>query len=88
MLSHGVRHQKGGGHMSGMSVNKLKGKIVEKGLSIKTLADLIGIYRATLYRKLSNNGDTLLVREANSIVSALNLSSDEAVAIFFNPDVA
>lgn len=74
--------------MSGMSVNKLKGKIVEKGLSIKTLADIIGIDRATLYRKLSNNGDTLLVREANSIVSALNLSSDEAVAIFFNPDVA
>ena len=74
--------------MSGMSVNKLKGKIVEKGLSIKTLADIIGIDRATLYRKLSNNGDTLLIREANSIVSALKLSPDEAVAIFFSSDVA
>ena len=74
--------------MSGMNVNKLKGKIVEKGLSIKTLADIIGIDRATLYRKLSNNGDTLLIREANSIVSALKLSPDEAVAIFFSSDVA
>lgn len=71
-----------------INVNKLKGKIVERGMSISSLAEIMGIDRATLYRKLSNDGDTMLVKDANSIVSALGLSADDAVAIFFAQFVA
>lgn len=71
-----------------VNVNKLKGKIVENGMTVTTLAEKIGMDRATLYRKLSNNGETMLVKDANAIVSAMNLTSEEALAIFFSQIVA
>jgi len=74
--------------MTNVNINKLKGKIVENGMTIGSLAEKIGVDRATLYRKMSNNGETMLVKDANSIVAALNLSVDDAVAIFFNQFVA
>lgn len=71
-----------------MDVNKLKGKIVEKGLNVETLARKIGIDRSTLYRKLNKQGDTLTVREVNIICKELGLSKDEAMDIFFRNIVA
>ena len=71
-----------------ININMLKGKIVEKGMTVTDLAQKMGIDRATLYRKMENNGATMLVRDANNIVSVLNLTSDEAVAIFFSQFVA
>ena len=70
------------------NINKLKGKIVENGTTVSELAKKIGMDRATLYRKLNNNAETLLIKEANAIITALGLTSDEAVAIFFNHLVA
>lgn len=74
--------------MTGVNINKLKGKIVENGLTVTVLAEKIGLDRATLYRKISNNGDTMLIKDANAICVALNLSVDDAVAIFFSQYVA
>lgn len=74
--------------MMNVNVNKLKGKIVENGMTVSTLAEKIGVDRATLYRKLSNNGETMLVKDANAIVSALHLTSEDALAIFFIQFVA
>ncbi|AUJ26587.1 helix-turn-helix domain-containing protein [Virgibacillus dokdonensis] len=71
-----------------MNVNKLKGKIVENEMNIRELAEKIGVDRSTLYRKLNNKGDTLSIKEANRIVYVLNLTKEEATAIFFNIDVA
>ena len=71
-----------------ININKLRGKIVESGLTVAELAQKIGIDRSTLYIKLSNDGDTMLVKDANAIVAALNLSADDAVSIFFNQIVA
>lgn len=71
-----------------VNVNKLKGKIVEKGETVGTLAEKIGVDRATLYRKMSNNGETMLVKDANNIVFALDLTLEEAMAIFFSQLVA
>jgi DNA-binding Xre family transcriptional regulator len=71
-----------------VNVNKLKGKIVERGMNVSELAEQIGIDSATLYRKLSNNGDTILIKEANLIAQVLELSKDEAMSIFFNQIVA
>lgn len=71
-----------------MNVNKLKGKIVENGLSIPELADKIGLDKSTLYRKLNSNGETFTIKEANLIFIELKLTKNEAVDIFFNQKVA
>lgn len=66
------------------NVNKLRGKMVESGVTVKMLAERLGISRSSLYRKLKGDGGTLFIREANLIVEALSLTPDEATAIFFN----
>lgn len=71
-----------------MNVNKLRGKIVEKGMSIESVANNIGVDRSTLYRKINSNGDTLTVSEANLICKILELSEREAMSIFFTNYVA
>lgn len=71
-----------------MNVNKLKGKIVENGQTVESLAKEMGIDRASLYRKLQNDGKTMLIRDANNIASILGLSPSDALAIFFNQSVA
>lgn len=71
-----------------VNVNKLRGKIVEKGMNVDKLSKEIGIDKSTLYRKLGNDGDTLTVREANQICEILELTGDEAMAIFFKNYVA
>lgn len=66
-----------------MNINKLKGKIVEKGLNVETLAALIGIDRSSLYRKL-NKSERITVGEANKMKEVLEMSSEEATNIFFD----
>ena len=71
-----------------INVNKLKGKIVENGMTVSSLAEKIGIDKATLYIKLNNNAEALMLKEASAIVDILHLSIDEATAIFFSQFVA
>lgn len=71
-----------------VNINKLKGKIIESGETVATLAEKIGVDRSTLYRKMSNNGATMLIKDANNIVVALDLTTEEAMAIFFGTTVA
>ena len=71
-----------------VNTNKLKGKIVECGLSVEKLAEIVGIDKATLYRKINANGETFLIREADAISKALNLTASEVNAIFFSQYVA
>lgn len=66
-----------------MKILKLKGKMVEKGMNVETLASIIGIDRATLYRKF-NDGEKITVGEAVKINDALNLTREEAYDIFFS----
>ena len=71
-----------------VNVNKLKGKIVECGLNIAELAERIGLDKATLYRKINNNCESVSIREANLIAKELHLTADDIHAIFFNQYVA
>ncbi|MDU2491663.1 MAG: helix-turn-helix transcriptional regulator [Clostridium celatum] len=71
-----------------INIQKLKGKIIEKGLSISELAQKIDINRATLYRKLKDNGENISIKEANLIVKELGLTVEEANSIFFENYVA
>lgn len=74
--------------MDGINVNKLRGRIVEKGFSVASLAAKLGMDKATLYRKLGSGGKSMTVQDANRIVEALGLSADEATSIFFSQVVA
>lgn len=69
-----------------MNVNKLRGKIVERGLNVGELAERIGMDRATLYRKMKDQ--SFSVREARLLSKELDLTSDEVMAIFFTNYVA
>lgn len=69
-----------------LDIQKLKGKIVEKGKSVETLSREIGINPSTFYRKLNNN--SFEIEEADRIVSILALTGAEATAIFFSQLVA
>lgn len=64
-----------------MNINKLKGKIVEEGMNVETLAERIGIDRSSMYRKL-NNFEKITIGEAVKIKAVLNLSNEEATDIF------
>ena len=65
-----------------VNVNKLKGRIVEKGMNVETVAKRIGIERSSLYRKL-NNFEKITIGEARKLKDVLELSDEEASAIFF-----
>jgi len=71
-----------------VNINKLKGKVIENGLTIEKLADKINIDRSTLYRKINHNGETFTIKEANLIAKTLKLTADDVNAIFFNQIVA
>jgi plasmid maintenance system antidote protein VapI len=64
-----------------MNINKLKGKIVERGMNVEALAECIGINRASLYRKL-NDAEKITIGEAAKMKDALEMSDDEAYEIF------
>jgi plasmid maintenance system antidote protein VapI len=70
------------------NVDKLKGTIIEKRLSPEKVAELIGIDKSTMYRKLNNGGDEFTIKQADSISKVLGLTAEEAQAIFFSQFVA
>lgn len=65
----------------------LKAKMVENGMTQEQLSQRLGIDRSTLNRKLKNI-DSFTVGEAKLLRNVLNLSSNEAVDIFFSQNVA
>ena len=64
-----------------VNIGKLKGKIVERGINVETLAVMIGIDRSSLYRKL-NNAEKITIGEASKMKEALEMTDDEAYDIF------
>lgn len=71
-----------------MNVNKLRGRIVERGLTMAEVANHLDINRASLYRKMNSEGETLTIKEANKIVELLEINPEEATEIFFGEPVA
>ena len=71
-----------------VNIYKLKGKVVENGVTIERLAAEIGMDRATMYRKIKAGGENFSIKEADLIVKSLRLNKEEAVNIFFSQYVA
>ena len=67
-----------------VNINKLKGKVVENGVTLERLAAEIGMDRATMYRKIKAGGENFSIKEADLIVKSLRLNKEEAVNIFFS----
>ena len=66
-----------------MNILKLKGKMVEKGFNVETLAANMNINKSTLYRKFDTSGEKFTVGEALKIKDILGLTNDDARDIFF-----
>jgi transcriptional regulator with XRE-family HTH domain len=63
-----------------INANKLRGRVVENGLTMRALAARLGVNESTLHRKLQNSGFT--IHEAQEIAKILNLSAEDVMAIF------
>lgn len=69
--------------MGTVNVRKLKGKLTEQGKNVVDLGEMIGYDRSAIYRRLANNGASMTIDDANRIITALKLTQDEAISIFF-----
>lgn len=67
---------------------KLRGVMAGKGITQEKLAEIIGINRTTLIRKMKNDGLQFTVEEVQKIASALALTAQEVLDIFFTTKVA
>lgn len=70
------------------NTDKLKGIIVERRLTVEKTAALIGVDKSTFYRKLNDGGEDFTIKQADKLVEVLDLSPQEAQAIFFSQFVA
>lgn len=66
-----------------MKLNKLRAKIVEMNMNVATLAELIEVDRATLYRKL-NDAERFTVGDVRKMKEALQMTNEEACDIFLD----
>lgn len=66
-----------------VNIRKLKAKLVEKDISIIELANVLGIDKSTVYRKLNKSGENFTVKDIGKISKALSLTYDDIKSIFF-----
>lgn len=81
MISFNCRVKRDRNEVLALNANKLKDKIVEKGLTISKVSELACINRTSLYRKLNNHGK-FTINEASRIKEVLELSNSESIDIF------
>lgn len=67
-----------------VNVPKLRGRMVELGISVKQVAEALSLDVSSVYRRL-NNPAQITVGEANALKEVLQLTGEEASAIFFAP---
>lgn len=64
-----------------MNMNMLKSAVYRRGLTMREMASKAGIPVATLYRNIKDNN--MLLVNVKKIATALDLSREELMAIFF-----
>lgn len=63
-------------------MNKLRGKLAERGMTQEELASKIGVDPSTFTRKMKSNGLAFTVGQLHKIADALTLTPDDAKHIF------
>ena len=66
-----------------VDANLLKGKIIEKGLSIEKIAAIMGINKSSLYRKIASP-DCISIKDINILSDTLELNEKDIISIFFS----
>ena len=69
------------------NINKLKGKIIEKGYKPKEFADAIGMCELTVRRKINNKNSDFSIIESLNVKKILNLSTQDYLDIFFGSEL-
>ncbi len=69
-----------------VNVARLRGKIVECGMTQKDLAGALSIDTSTFSRKMKSDALAFSIGEMHKIATALNLSTEEANQIFLSRD--
>lgn len=64
-----------------MDANKLKNKMIANGCTVSKTAELLGMHKSSLYRKL-NGFEKFTINEAVKLKDILGLTDLEALAIF------
>lgn len=67
-----------------VNVSKLRGKIVESGLSNEKVAEALGIDGSTFFRKLKADGLSFSIGQMHGMVDVLHLTPAEACDIFLS----
>lgn len=67
-----------------VNISKLRDAIDESEHTISSLSKAIGIDESTFYRKLSKEGTTFTLAQADSMKRELKLSAARAQEIFFD----
>lgn len=70
-----------------MNINMLKAQIALKGKKNSDIAELLGISKSAIYRKLSGKSD-FTRKEILLLINFLEISTDRAMEIFFNQKVS
>ena len=70
-----------------MNINMLKAQIALKGKKNSDIAELLGISKSAIYRKLSGKSD-FTRKEILLLINFLGISTDRAMEIFFNQKVS
>ena len=71
-----------------VNIRNLKDKLVENDISIIELANIIGVDKSTVYRKLNKSGENFTVKDVEKISKALSLTYEDINDIFFTNVVA
>ncbi|MBE6714690.1 MAG: helix-turn-helix transcriptional regulator [Ruminococcaceae bacterium] len=66
-----------------IDVIKLKRTIAMKNTTLEAVAEVLGVNRSTLYRKLKSGGGGITLSDAKSISEYLGLSKAETLNIFW-----
>ena len=64
-----------------MNINRLKGAVYQRGLTLEELASQTGIPRSTIWRNFKANNMSLV--QVKKIKDALRLTNEEVLSIFF-----
>lgn len=64
-----------------MNINRLKGAVYQRGLTLEELASQTGIPRSTIWRNFKANNMALV--QVKKIKDALRLTNEEVLSIFF-----
>jgi transcriptional regulator with XRE-family HTH domain len=70
-----------------MNSNKLKARMVERGINGQTLSREIGISESAFYRKLNGTSE-FTQGEIKAIAQALEMDTESMLAIFFADEVS